>query len=114
MAKMNSIRILLSIVANRGLPLWRLDVKNGFLHGDLHKEVYMMLPLGFKILGSEGKVYRLKKTLYGLKESPQAWFERFSGSFKRLNTYKLRLTIFYLLNVHRRGQLQLLFMWMIW
>lgn len=49
-AKMNSIRLLLSIAANKKLPLWQLDVMNAFLHGDFHEEVYIMLHSGFKIL----------------------------------------------------------------
>lgn len=76
-AKINSIRILLSLAVNSDWPLHQLDVKNAFLIGDLKEEVFMSLPPGFeKRLGSD-KVCRLKKSLYGLKQSPRAWFERF-------------------------------------
>lgn len=44
----------------------------------------MILLLGFKILDNEGKVCRLKKALYRLKQSPQAWFKRFSESLKKV------------------------------
>lgn len=43
-AKMNSIRVLLSLVANLDCPLQQFDVKNAFLHGDLEEEVYMEAP----------------------------------------------------------------------
>lgn len=66
-AKMNSIRVLLSVAANRNWSLWQLDVKNVFLHGNLHEEVYMLLPPRFQLSGSEGKLCKLRKTLYGLK-----------------------------------------------
>lgn len=66
MAKMNTIRILLSLVANFEWPLEQIDVKNAFLHGDL-KEVYMELPSGFEEQLEIGKVCKLKKSLYGLK-----------------------------------------------
>ena len=69
-AKMNSVRILLSLAVNRDWPLHQFDVKNAFLHGDLEKEVYMDVPPGFEDPKTEGKVCRLKKSLYGLKQSP--------------------------------------------
>jgi hypothetical protein len=76
-AKMNSVRILISIAANRGWKLYQLDVKNAFLHGDLQEEIYMEIPPGFGSKETDGKVCRLKKSLYGLKQSPRAWFGRF-------------------------------------
>ena len=75
---MNSIRVLISLAANQDWPLHQLDVKNAFLHGDLEEEVYMELPLSLKLPASNGKVCKLKKVLNGLKQSPRAWFERFS------------------------------------
>ena len=77
MAKMNTIRILLSLAVNFDWELQQFDVKNAFLHGELEEEIYMSIPAGFS--GSdENKVCRLKKTLYGLKQSPRAWFGRFA------------------------------------
>jgi hypothetical protein len=96
-ANMNTVRILISCAANFGWKLhqldvknalilcaanfgWKLhqlDVKNAFLHGDLQEEVYMELPPGFGIPETAGKVCRLKKSLYGLEQSPRAWFDRF-------------------------------------
>jgi Reverse transcriptase (RNA-dependent DNA polymerase) len=52
-------------------------VKNVFLHGDLLEEVYMEVPSGFGTKQTVGKVCRLNKSLYGLKQSPRAWFDRF-------------------------------------
>jgi hypothetical protein len=76
-AKMSTVRILISCAANFGWPLHQLDVKNAFLHGDLQEEVYMEMPPGFVRPETKGKVCRLKKSLYGLKQSPRAWFDRF-------------------------------------
>lgn len=59
-------------------------MKNTFLNGDLEKEVYMDILLGFEIYESPHKVYRLKKSLYGLKQSPRAWFERFTRAVKQV------------------------------
>jgi hypothetical protein len=49
-----------------------MDVKSVFLNGDL-KEVYVYQPRGFAIPGKEGKVLRLRKALYGLRQPLRAW-----------------------------------------
>jgi hypothetical protein len=50
-AKISSVRVLISLAANLDWPLFQLDVKNAFLHGDLHEEVYMEQPPGFVAQG---------------------------------------------------------------
>ena len=76
-AKLNTVRVLLSLAANLDWPLQQLDVKNVFLNGDLEEEVYMDAPPSFD--GRFGwKVCKLKKSLYRLKQSPRAWFEKFT------------------------------------
>ncbi|KAK8930622.1 hypothetical protein KSP39_PZI016617 [Platanthera zijinensis] len=76
-AKMNSIRVLFSVAASRRWELLQLDIKNAFLNDDLEEEVYMDIPPCSVIKGSKGKVCRVLKSLYGLKQSPRAWFGRF-------------------------------------
>ncbi|CAL8084987.1 unnamed protein product [Prunus armeniaca] len=81
--KLNTVRILLSLAANRGCPLLQFDVRNAFLHGDLKEEIYMDLPSGIPVTSKEGVVCKLQKSLYGLKQSPRAWFGRFASSMKK-------------------------------
>jgi len=82
-AKINTVRILPSLTVNLDWPLHQFDVKNAFLHGTLQEEVYMELPPGCKQQAESNKqVCRLRKSLYGLKQSPRAWFGRFTDFMK--------------------------------
>ncbi|WKA05326.1 hypothetical protein VitviT2T_023300 [Vitis vinifera] len=82
-AKINTVRVLLSLAANLDWPLQQFDVKNVFLHGELSEEVYMNLPPGCMVSEKQcQKVCKLKKSLYGLKQSPRAWFGRFTKSMR--------------------------------
>eukprot|EP00253_Pinus_taeda_P007619 PITA_07619 len=67
--KMNSVRLVLSLIASFKWEVHQMDVKSAFLHGDLHEEIYMEQPIGFIQIDSS-LVCRLKKSLYGLKKSP--------------------------------------------
>ena len=67
---MTSIRLLFSMAAVRSWPLYQLDIKNAFLHGDLAEEEYMEQPPGFVAQGESGLVCRLCRSLYALKQSP--------------------------------------------
>uniref|UniRef100_A0A2N9H0H2 Integrase catalytic domain-containing protein n=1 Tax=Fagus sylvatica TaxID=28930 RepID=A0A2N9H0H2_FAGSY len=62
----------------KDLELEQLDVKTAFLHGNLEEEIFMVQPEGFKQPGTENLVCRLKKSLYGLKQSPRQWYKRFA------------------------------------
>jgi len=66
-AKLNTVRVLLSLAANLDWPLHQLDVKNAFLHGDLEEEVYMDIPPGCLSSSEARVVCKLQRALYGLK-----------------------------------------------
>ncbi|XP_071940172.1 uncharacterized protein [Coffea arabica] len=77
-AKMSSVRLILSLSTVHHWPLHQLDIKNAFLHGALQEEVYMDQPPDFVIQGkSSGMVCRLKRAFYGLEQSPRACSGRF-------------------------------------
>nr|GEU61594.1 retrovirus-related Pol polyprotein from transposon TNT 1-94 [Tanacetum cinerariifolium] len=80
-----SIRVILALTACKDYELEQLDVKTAFLHGNLEEVIYMRQPLGYE---QGNKVCLLKKSLYGLKQSPRQWYRRFdeymlSNGFKR-------------------------------
>nr|CAN75244.1 hypothetical protein VITISV_014212 [Vitis vinifera] len=87
-AKIASVRLLLSMAAMRSWPLYQLDIKNAFLHGDLAEEVYMEQPPGFVAQGEYGLVCRLRRSLYGLKQSPRAWFSCFSSVVQEFGMFR--------------------------
>ena len=78
MARLNSVRVLLGVAVTKRWPLYQLDIKNAFLPRDLQEEVYMEQPLGYVAQGELHKVCRLKKAIYGLKQSLRAYFDKFS------------------------------------
>jgi hypothetical protein len=73
-AKMDSIHLELSIAVEKGWEVHHMDVKNAFLHDDLFEEIYMEQRQGF--MQDLSLVYRLKKSLYGLKQALRAWYAK--------------------------------------
>ena len=61
-----------------------MDVKSVFLNNALKEEVYLHQPPGFVIPSKEGKVLRLCKALYDLREAPRAWNAKLDSTFKRM------------------------------
>ncbi|GAA0141047.1 transmembrane signal receptor [Lithospermum erythrorhizon] len=89
-AKLEAIRLLLSIACLLKFKLFQMDVKSAFLNGVVQEEVYVEQPKGFIDVQYPEHVYKLKKALYGLKQAPRAWYER--------------LTVFLLNNGYTRGE----------
>jgi len=77
-AKINTVRVILSLAAKYGWNLQQFDIKNVFLHGELEEEIYIELPPKIQWENCCQSICKLKKILYGLKQPPRAWFERFT------------------------------------
>ena len=73
-AEMDSIKIVLAIAASKRWEVHHMDVKGDFIHCDLHEEIYMQYPKGF--IRDPSLVCKLSKSLYGLKQSPRAWYAK--------------------------------------
>eukprot|EP00253_Pinus_taeda_P007071 PITA_07071 len=62
----------------------QMDVKKTFLHRDLEEEIYMKQSEGFAVKGKKELVCNLKKFLYGLKQSPRMWYQKFDTFIRGL------------------------------
>lgn len=88
-AKLVIVKVLLTIVVSKDWSLVQLYVYNAFLHGDLFEEVYMDLPLGYKLSNSSSQgehlVCKLHKSIYGFKQASRQWFDKFSSALLKLS-----------------------------
>jgi hypothetical protein len=69
--------VLLSLATSYGLLVYQMDVKTTFLNGELEEEIYMDQPNSFTVKDQEGMVCKLLKKIYGLKQAPKQWHEKF-------------------------------------
>jgi len=83
-ARLDTVRMILAVAANRGWEVHHLDVKSAFLNGELEEEVYVSQPEGYTVKNKEHLVLRLSKALYGLRQAPRAWNIRLDKSLKNL------------------------------
>jgi hypothetical protein len=81
---MESVRLLLALAAQEGWCVHHMDVKSAFLNGDLKEKVYVHQPPGFAIPDKEGKVLRLRRALYGLRQEPRPWNAKLDFTLRRM------------------------------
>ena len=81
--------MLVAMAVQRDLQLYQVDVTTAFLNGILEEEVFMRQPEGFVIEGQEHLVCKLKRSLYGLKQSPCCWNSTLDEYLKRLGFVQL-------------------------
>lgn len=70
-----SIKAMLALVASHDMHLKQMDVKTSFLHGDQEGQIYMEQLEGFNKYGLGRLVCKLKRSMYGLKQSPRIWYK---------------------------------------
>lgn len=70
-AKMSTIRTILSIAARDNMHLSQFDVSTAFLYGSIDEEIFMKPPEGYN--DNTGLVCKLTRSLYGLKQAPRCW-----------------------------------------
>jgi hypothetical protein len=83
--RFESVRTVIALSVHKNLIIHHLDVKTAFLNGELSEDVYMNQPTGFIENGKENYVCRLKKSIYGLKQSPRCWNTALDCQLKKMN-----------------------------
>ena len=82
--RFESIRTIIALAAKNNLQLHQLDITTAFLNGKLQEDIYMKQPEGFEIKGKEHMVCKLKKSIYGLKQSPRCWNQALDKDLKKI------------------------------
>lgn len=82
-ARMTTMKALMSTACVRGWHIECMDVETAFLNGTIKSEVYIYPPDGYKV--KDNKVCKLRKALYGLRESPRDWYECYNEFMLSIN-----------------------------
>lgn len=64
-ARLDTVRLIVSLAAQNSWKIFQMDVKSAFLNGTLEEEVYVEQPAGYVKESQADMVYKLKKALYG-------------------------------------------------
>ena len=104
-ARMDTVRMIVALAAQRGWVVYQLDVKSVFLHCELNEDVFVEQPKGYEKKGSPNKVYKLKKALYGLKQAPWSWFSRIESYFVKEGFQKCHSEHTLIVKVSKEGKI---------
>lgn len=85
-AKLTSIKMLLSLSAVQNLSIHQMDVQTAFLNGEINEDVFIKAPKCLNV--KEGYCLKLNKALYGLRESPRSWYNCFDRFMNFLNFHR--------------------------
>ena len=82
--RFESVRSILALSAKQGWSTHHMDVSTAFLNGDLNETLFMSQPQSFEVKGKEKYVCKLRKSIYGLKQSSKCWHDAFSSFLLQL------------------------------
>jgi hypothetical protein len=106
-AKMKSIKLMLSITAKQDRELHQLDFETAFLNAPVEEEIYMEQPEGF-LKGGLNKVLKLLKALYGLKQAPRQWNKTIDQFMRKLGYRAIRSDPCVYIKLSRSNRLMIL------
>ena len=84
MVRIESVRTVFALAAQQDLKQHQMDVACAFLSGELEEEIYMKQPERFEVKGKEHLACKLRRSIYGLKQSPRCWNTTLNGKLERM------------------------------
>ena len=91
-----SVRSVVALAVHENMKLHQTDVKTAFLNGELNEEVFKKQPEGFVKEGKENLVCHLKKSIYGLKQSPRCWNTALDDHLKKVKFVQTKEILAYM------------------
>lgn len=85
-----SVRLIFAFAAKRKWSVFHFDIKTAFLNGDLTEDVYVQQPQGYVDGDNPTSVWKLKKSLCGLHQSPKSWNDKFISRTRKLSFFQLK------------------------
>ncbi|GBE87024.1 hypothetical protein SCP_1002700 [Sparassis crispa] len=107
--RLESIRAILALAVVNNWEIGQMDVKGAYLNGDLQEEIYMRQPEGFD--DGSGRICRLRKTLYGLKQSGREWNRKLHRELTELGYKRLEADPCVYLWERKEGEVQIITVW---
>jgi len=84
-----SLRLIVALAAREGYKMRSIDISSAFTYGELEEEIYMRQPEGYHT-GGPHMVFRLRKSLYGLKQAARQWSKKLRGVLEGIGYSRLR------------------------
>jgi hypothetical protein len=111
-ARYTYIGTIMKLASKMKSKLHQMDVKTTFLNGVIEEEVYIEQPPGFEVQDKKTHVCKLKKVVYGLKQSPRAWYGRIDSFMMSLGFTRRKVDPKLYFNIVDDGPIILFYMWM--
>jgi len=99
---------LIVFIAAQNWRIFQTDVKLTFLNGFLEEEVYVEQSTGYVQTGYEGKILKLKKVFYDIKQAPRAWNNRSYAFFEKMTSSNAHMSMPY---IQRRRRMEISYLY---
>jgi hypothetical protein len=93
----------MTLVAHYDLELHQMDTKMALFNGDFYENIYMAQPKDFVVEEKERMGYRLKKSIYGLKQVSRQWYLKFDKIIRKFGLKRTKRTIAFIKSLRMRN-----------